>query len=394
MSADNQAKSARTRWDDLLTIAGFVVALWTPLLLAFIAPAPDESAMENRELKAFPALELDRLDDLPTELEAYYDDRMGLRAHLIRAHAWLWVKVLGRSPSEHLIVGREGWLFQSPDRFRDHYRGRPPLDAEELEIWRRSFEERERWLARQGIAYLVVFVPMKSAVYPEYLPAWVPRQQVDVTGRLARTLRADTQVGVLDLREMLLANKHQERLYHRTDIHWNDSGAYLGYRAILEALQLMLPELAGETAVEVRSSMETADETGLATLLGVEHLYTEEVRVLKPTRPRAVIDAASRAGMAARRAELRDVVTGTGDPDQPTAVVFRDSFATALIPFLSNHFERVVYQLNPDIDPRLIAREVPDVVIHQIWAGRVYGREWGPSPSQRWRASATPWLDR
>jgi hypothetical protein len=98
--------------------------------------------------------------------------------------------------------------------------------------------------------------------------------------------------------------------------------------------------------------------------------------------------------MAARRAELRDVVTGTGDPDQPTAVVFRDSFATALIPFLSNHFERVVYQLNPDIDPRLIAREVPDVVIHQIWAGRVYGREWGPSPSQRWRASATPWLDR
>ncbi len=41
------------------------------------------------------------------------------------------------------------------------------------------------------------------------------------------------------------------------------------------------------------------------------------------------------------------------------AVMFRDSFASRLIPFLSEHFSRILYQWQNDFDPELVRREQP-----------------------------------
>jgi len=50
----------------------------------------------------------------------------------------------------------------------------------------------------------------------------------------------------------------------------------------------------------------------------------------------------------------------------PRAVVFRDSFASRLAPYLSEHFGRVVYLWQNNFDAEVIRRERPDVVIQQI----------------------------
>ena len=46
--------------------------------------------------------------------------------------------------------------------------------------------------------------------------------------------------------------------------------------------------------------------------------------------------------------------------------MFRDSFASRLIPYLSEHFSRILYQWQNDFDPELIRREHPDVVIQEM----------------------------
>ena len=46
--------------------------------------------------------------------------------------------------------------------------------------------------------------------------------------------------------------------------------------------------------------------------------------------------------------------------------MFRDSFANALIPFLSESFDRIVYVWQPDVHPQVVQIEKPDVVIHEI----------------------------
>ena len=50
-------------------------------------------------------------------------------------------------------------------------------------------------------------------------------------------------------------------------------------------------------------------------------------------------------------------------------MVFRDSFGSALIPFLSEHFSRALYLWQYNFDPDVVQAEDPDVVV-QEWVGR------------------------
>jgi len=84
------------------------------------------------------------------------------------------------------------------------------------------------------------------------------------------------------------------------------------------------------------------------------------------------------------------VVTEQSDATLPRAVIFRDSFASALIPFLSEHFSRTVYLWQNNFDPDIVTQEHPDVVI-QEWVGRHLGTDYPYNAvADVKRASATP----
>ena len=51
--------------------------------------------------------------------------------------------------------------------------------------------------------------------------------------------------------------------------------------------------------------------------------------------------------------------------------MFRDSFATPLIPFLSEHCSRCVYLWQKDIAPEVVRAEQPDLVIHEMVGRRL-----------------------
>jgi hypothetical protein len=62
-------------------------------------------------------------------------------------------------------------------------------------------------------------------------------------------------------------------------------------------------------------------------------------------------------------------VVTEGPAGAPRAVVFRDSFGSAMIPFLAEHFSRAVYLWQNNFDPQVVIDERPAVVI-QEWVGR------------------------
>ena len=62
------------------------------------------------------------------------------------------------------------------------------------------------------------------------------------------------------------------------------------------------------------------------------------------------------------------LVTQHQDPSLPTAMVFRDSFAGRLIPFLSEHFSRASYFWQNEFDFDDIERQKPDIVIQEFVA--------------------------
>lgn len=63
------------------------------------------------------------------------------------------------------------------------------------------------------------------------------------------------------------------------------------------------------------------------------------------------------------------MVTVVDDPSLPRAVFYRDSSGSALIPFLAEHFQRMVTLWEYDVVPATVREERPQVVI-QEWVGR------------------------
>lgn len=356
--------------DARATIATFLTLLWLPLGVSLLTPDEGVSLTEQRRLTQLPEMRA----DWPAALEHYYDDHMGLRDDLIRGWAWLHIEGLGVSPSDSLIVGKQGWFFFGDDDAVAQYRGIARFERADLERWGRALDERRDWLARQGISYLLVLVPNKHRIYAEYMPDSLPRvserSQLD---DLADYLSAESTVPFLDLRAALEAAARDARIYHKTDTHWNDLGAYAAYRAILQKLGDQMAVFDGHEPVAVRPLERTTPGLGLARIVGLSAVYPEQSFDLIVREPRGEISRKRRAGWEDRVRRQLPFALGTRDDRQPRAVMFRDSFANALVPYLSESFSRIVFVWEHEVNPEIVEAEQPDVVIQEI-SERFLGR--------------------
>jgi alginate O-acetyltransferase complex protein AlgJ len=345
----------------------FLAVIGTPLCVQLTGRVAGGADNEKRALAALPARPATWTDAraFPKKFATYYGDHFGLRPSLIRLHALATYRLAGASPTDKVILGKEGWLYYADDYSLEDYRSATPFRPEELERWQTILQERHDWLARRGTKLVTVLACDKYVIYPEYLPDGLRRAnqpyRVDV---LADYLRQHTQLNVVALHDPLIAAKNAARLYHRTDTHWNDRGAYIGYREILQAAGIEpLPPTAftpGEA---------TTPGWDLARMMGLDDVISEEDCRLDPrTKRQARIVEQDRPDAQWNQGR---VVLERDDPSLPTAVIFRDSFGSALVPFLAEHFRRSVFLWQYDLDTEVIEQENPSVVIWLMTSRRL-----------------------
>ena len=358
-------------WSRLLT-AVFVVAISVPLVATIAGVGGEGTGEENRAPAPWPGWPRDvaAATAWPEAMTRAFTDHVAFRGALVRAQARFRVQVLGTSPSPDVVLGRDGWLFYGTDGAVEDHTGTSPFTTTELEVWRTTLQHTHDWLAARGIAYVFVIAPDKHAIYPELLPVNLPRVGTrSRAGQLAEYMRTHGTVTVVDLADAVRQAKPSGRLYHRTDTHWNDLGAHAGYAQTLSAL----PEALGigpHGRDRFRVTSEDAPGLDLARILGLGQVLREEVIRLEPLTPRTarIVEPADPSP------DLMDARVVTETPAGPRAVVFRDSFASAMIPFLAEHFGRAVFAWQDEFDPALVEVERPQVVIQQWVARHLYTR--------------------
>lgn len=359
-----------------LLVASFVGLLLLWAVASFVHEPTPIAKSENRYRAPFPAWEeAQGVGAYLSKIDEHLADRVRFRDGLITLHARVLVELFGASPSPKLLVGREGWFYFNDPVAVDQMRGIAQFEPAELERWQRVLEGRRDWLAEQGIPFVVVLVPNKHVVYPEFMPARMTRIAEDEQhAQLARHLKEHSDLEVVDLLPVMQAAKRKQRVYHKTDTHWNDVGAYLGYREILAAVARLLPaHRAGLEPVEVEARRYEGRGIGLTSMAGLSAYHREEIVQLTPVAPRSEILQPKPAQYERFEREQRPLAHGVPESSLPRAVLFRDSFSNALIPYLSENFRRVLYVWRRDVEPRFVERERPDIVIQQI-AGRLLDR--------------------
>ncbi len=354
------------RLSNALLVALFLVAVWIPLGINIAGVDGADAGAENRTLNEWPVLDgsLDSIGRFGNRFGHWFDDHFGLRGRLIRWYGITRYHWMGVSPSPTVTIGRDGWLFYNEDGGLDDYVSETPLTDAALTDWRTMIVKASAWSRARGITYLFTFAPDKYTIYPETFTPTIAR--LSPVSRADQVISATADTGVvLDLRQQMIAAKGDERLYHKTDTHWNQRGAYLAYRQIVEALHARLPAVGPpleRSAFDATSRL--AEGMDLARMIGLSRALTEEDLRLQPKEPRHYVTRVPENGYATGGDPL--IITEIPGSTLPRLVMFRDSFTSALAPFLSEHFSRAVYLWQNDFDAAVIEQEKPDVVLHEI----------------------------
>ena len=270
-----------------------------------------------------------------------------------------------------MLKGRDGWLFYGDDGGVDDYANEPPLTPGELGAWREALVLARNWLHARGTAYVFTIAPDKHVIYPEHMPPTLQRvRDGSRTDQIYQALDG-TGVAYVDVRPALVRAKARERVYFQTDTHWNDRGVLVAYQTLIEAVRTQAP---GVPPAWTRGDFDATEEQirgkDLAGMMGLRWVLHETELRLIPKRPRLarVIEPPGEQPMAEQGLLITEIPGST----LPRAVIFRDSFASRLVPFLSEHFSRAVYLWQNDFDANVVRQERPDVVIQEIVGRHLY----------------------
>ncbi|MCX5660973.1 MAG: hypothetical protein NTW19_14810 [Planctomycetota bacterium] len=357
---------------DIAVAAIFLLAIFLPAL-GYAVHARPPVGSEKRNPKPVPVLADAKhpLWTFPDRFTSYFNDRFTFRADMVRIHALAIYCLLDSSPSSTVLIGHDGWFFYADDNCLDDFRSQPLFTKEELVHWRDILEARRAWLASRGIRFLVVFVPDKHIVYPQFMPpAYHRRGVVTRMDQLTEYLLADTTIDVVNTTPAILRAAAAGRIYHKTDSHWNDRGALVGYQEIMNRLAEAFPRVRPLPAEAFEPVTEMSPGWDLPAMLRLTDVISEENLALRPRTPRRA--------KVVHPAEPNDrwndglINTEVDDAALPRAVVFRDSFSSALVPFMAEHFSRITFSWQSSFDLDILREEKPNVVILEIAGRKLY----------------------
>jgi len=218
----------------LATLVGLL--LLAPMLAGLLGVEP--RSIENRKLEKWPKLEAPSLLE-PVSFEAigaYLLDHLPLRDKAVAARSWASVHLLHDSPSPDVHLGTEGWLFYDLS-FERACSGTdtPPSIVKRL---RRA----SRIIEASGRRAIVMIIPDKNAIYPEYLGGAEPfaRCAREKRAELREILTRRPPSGYVDMWDELTdlkADAGEERLYIPTDTHWTTFAAARMVEEIVERVE-------------------------------------------------------------------------------------------------------------------------------------------------------------
>ena len=350
----------------------FCLAVYIPFSFGIIEKDRLVSSAEKRKLLQLPEVpdNFYEIEKFPSLFDAYYSDQFGLRDFLAKQYNYIKYRI-GDSPSDDVTVGRNGWLFLGSikngyTRYNDpigDFRGTNLYSQKELEEIAGYFHDLNAWLTAHDMKYLLLIAPNKHTIYSDQLPEYLTVSNAEsATDQLVKYLKQNTTVTVVDPRPLLIKEKNNYPLYFKHDTHWNAYAANLVQYDIFREIGKMFP---GAIQPELQPIGVFERKGGdLARFIGIENL--QEIM------PKPIFKHTCEPKRYPQGANNGDSYSMTCNGQKLKALIFRDSFFTALDPFFSRKFYRCTYiwqKLNYHILAKYVNDEKPDIVIEE-WVER------------------------
>ena len=295
--------------------------------------------------------------------EKYYRDRFAFRLPITTLYNLIAFKIFHKAGTNLIAFGKQDWLYYTKEGTFESEINKQPFSEEKLELWSRMFQTRHRILAEHHIPYVLIVVPEKGTIYPEYLPeGWLRRPGTTRIEQLQNDLAAHTSVDFVNALSVLSSNKSPEHLlYHPNDTHWNSYGAFLVAQDILKHMSKYFPSVKTFGQSEYRLEKEFF-KGNLSTADGLEDWLVDQCTKVEPTSQAYRVISGVSGGPSCDT----QLASSSVSPSLPMAYVLHDSYIASLLPFLSNRCRSIAYHATHVFNQKEVLKQSPDLVVEEI----------------------------
>ncbi len=353
-------------------IALFCAILLVPGVMWISGIQETRKSFENRKLAKLPTFNIARLDPFPVQFDSCFNDHFPIRNSLIYSMNYVEARFYNKSPQPNLVlVGTDGWLYPGGDEF-EFVIGQKGISDTMISLIIAELNSRYEECQKLGAEFRVVIVPAKSTLYPEHLP--LHYQMGEWENPMQRILRRSTlecKAPILYLLDSLKKHKSEQELYLKTDTHWNDAGAYYGYRSIMNWIY---PADAQKKLVPIDFSTCTVSTNlgNLSAMLGLGDYWRDSMRVVKFNQTDLNVYDRYPEDYPCDTVRFNycweyELAFQNTDTTLPGLLVIRDSFTNRMMrTMLASHFGRTTYiwdYWQHKLNKEIIQKEKPKVVL-------------------------------
>ncbi len=337
------------------------------MVLGVVLPDRSFSANENRNLAKLPAVNAKSIADggFFNDLADYMSDQF------VGRDVWLTInlfaqRALGRVEINDVLYGRGGYLMEYP------------TVIDQTAVDRKTAAMKAFAQDHSSLNISVMLVPCAAATLEKRRPlgATISDQVQEINsiysaldGAGIQTVDAATELGL----------HADDYIYYKTDHHWTELGAYYGYLAICQALQITNPN----TDYQIYTVSEDFKGT-LASKTG-EPIIKDKVQIYVPEKEETTYyvnypDTGEQSPTLYVRDKLKEkddyqvffggnhalVEIHTANDTGRNLLIFKDSYANSFVSFLLPYFDDI-YMVDPryyydDLNGLINASSITDVI--------------------------------
>lgn len=353
---------------NVIVILLFLAMITVPqIVFHYMKDSIPEDNSEKRKLAEKPEFKVEGLDTYFWDYENYYNDHLPFRSMIRTSWTNFNFHVLNESIDSKVLIGKnEGdksstWIFYQNDEDYNPVKETQGIltfsEEEKIQIAKEMSITTDEFNKR-GIDLYFAVIPNKENLYREMFPDYIKIYEEET--RAEKVLKYTKEEYNLDniiyTKNALEEAKKENQVYYRQDTHWNDYGAFIGFKTIMEKIEPEFTDFEHKVIV----SEEMIMEKDLAQMLGIKNILKDkEVTVEfmpKVTYGEMVYETANKI-----------VITNCEDaPIDKTILIAGDSYREAMIPYFSKVYKNVIFTHRCDYGTYMLDLYKPDIVVDQL----------------------------
>lgn len=320
------------------------------LVSSIILPDTGFSEKENRVLASRPALKLDQIisGGYEKQFETYENDQFPLRDMWITLKATT-DRLMGKVEENGVYLGKNGYLMEG-------FNAPPQTQYDATVNAMTAFAQKHSDLKQYAL-----IAPNSVNILKSKLPAFAPADDQNPWIDNLKDSLTSAGVTFIDIRDTFTDHKTED-LYYHTDHHWTTLGAYYAY---LQAAAVMGIDTSSDSYDKAPVS-QTFKGT-LSAKSGFRSSETDEIDVFLPNGDNTLSSVVNYVEEQKKSASFYDtsklntrdkyalffggnhaqIKISTPTESNNTLLVLKDSYANSFVPFLAQHYRKIIM-----IDPR------------------------------------------